>query len=143
MSASVMPWMPDVLFNGWPSEVDFAFEHGLRRPGHQHMARAARPFDRQQAMAGWDGVIEGQVMAVDPPGHLAYTWVALGVVTEVVLTLETTPTGTRLTVAQSGFAETQAQNYAGARYGWTHFLDRLAQHLGYRVKYLLTLALDN
>ncbi len=84
---------------------------------------------RQQAMQGWDGVIEAQVLAVEPQRHLSYTWVALGVVTEVALTLEPTEKGTRLTVEQSGFAEDQARNLAGARYGWGMFLDRLSQQL--------------
>lgn len=81
------------------------------------------------AFPGWDGVITAQVLAVDPLRHLAYTWVALGVETEVSLTLESIPTGTRLTVAQSGFGADQAQNYAGARHGWTAFLDRLSTQL--------------
>lgn len=81
---------------------------------------------RSKAMPNWDGTIAGEVLAVEPQQHLSYSWVALGVVTEVSLTLEPTATGTRLTVAQSGFQPDQPQNYAGARYGWTNFLDQLA-----------------
>ncbi len=88
-------------------------------PGHRFTLR-------QTPMPDWDGVINAEVLVVDPPHHLSYTWVALGVVTEVSLRLEPTATGTRLTVAQSGFRADQAQNYHGARYGWTHFLDRLS-----------------
>ena len=84
---------------------------------------------RQQGVPGWDGVIEGQVLAVEPGRRLTYSWVALGVVTEVTLTLEPMAKGTKLTVQQSGFAEDQARNLAGARYGWGMFLNRLAQHL--------------
>ena len=87
-------------------------------PGHAFTFRA-------KAMPGWDGTIEARVLAVEPPHHLSYTWVALGVVTEVVLTLEPTDSGTLLTVAQSGFQPDQAQNFAGACYGWTQFLDQL------------------
>ena len=88
-------------------------------PGHRFTFQG-------RAMPDWDGKIAGEVLAVDPPRHLSYTWVALGVVTEVALTLEPTATGTRLTVAQSGFRPDQAQNFAGARYGWTQFLDQLS-----------------
>ena len=91
-------------------------------PGHRFTFR-------QQPMNGWDGVIAGQVLQVEPLRRLAYSWVALGVVTEVTLTLDPTPTGTRLTLEQSGFAEDQGRNLAGARFGWTLFLDRLSQHL--------------
>jgi uncharacterized protein YndB with AHSA1/START domain len=80
---------------------------------------------RSPTAPGWDGVIEAEVLAVDPPGRLAYSWVALGVVTEVNFMLEPTATGTRLTMEHSGFRADQAQNYAGARHGWTMFLNRL------------------
>ena len=92
------------------------------RAGHRFTFRAP-------AMPQWDGVVQAEVLAVDPPSHLSYTWVALGIVTEVSLRLEPTADGTRLTVSQSGFQQDQAQNYAGARYGWTQFLDRLATML--------------
>ncbi len=81
---------------------------------------------RAQPMPNWDGVIEAEVLAVEPPIHLAYTWVTLGVVTEVSLRLEATASGTRLTVEQAGFREDQPRNFTGARFGWTRFLDRLA-----------------
>ena len=60
-------------------------------PGHRFTFRAA-------AMPQWDGVVQGEVLEVDPPSHLSYTWVALGIVTEVSLRLEPVATGTRLTV---------------------------------------------
>jgi uncharacterized protein YndB with AHSA1/START domain len=88
-------------------------------PGHRFTFQA-------KAMPDWDGTIAGVVLAVEPQHHLSYSWVALGVVTEVALTLEPTASGTRLTVAQSGFQPDQAQNHAGARYGWTQFLEQLA-----------------
>ena len=68
------------------------------------------------------GYAYGSAVRINPRG-----W-EVGTV-EVELTLEPVAGGTRLTVAQSGFADDQPQNYAGARYGWTHFLDRLATHL--------------
>lgn len=82
---------------------------------------------QSQVMPGWDGVIASEVLEVSPPSHLRFTWVALGVMTEVSVRLEAVQGGTRITVEQSGFAEDQARNLAGARYGWTGFLDRLAK----------------
>lgn len=84
---------------------------------------------QNQPMPGWDGVIEAQVREVIPPQRLTFSWVALGVVTEVTLTLTPLPKGTRLTVEQSGFAEDQTRNLNGARYGWGRFLDRLSNLL--------------
>lgn len=54
-------------------------------PGHRFTFQA-------QVMAQWDGVIAAEVLEVSPPDHLRFSWVALGVVTEVSLTLEPTPT---------------------------------------------------
>jgi uncharacterized protein YndB with AHSA1/START domain len=91
-------------------------------PGHRFTFRAGEK-------PGWDGVIQSQVLEVEPPSHLSFTWVALGVDTVVSLRLEPVANGTRLTVEQSGFTEDQTQNLAGARYGWTHFLHRLSERL--------------
>ena len=84
---------------------------------------------QSQVMPDWDGVIAAEVLEVSPPSHLRFTWVALGVVSEVSLRLEPAGRGTRITVEQSGFHEDQARNLVGARYGWTNFLERLAKLL--------------
>ena len=80
---------------------------------------------RADPMPQWSGVIEAEVLEVNPPHGLTYTWVSLGVVTEVTFKLEPIAQGTRLTVAQAGFRDDQPQNFNGARYGWRTFLARL------------------
>lgn len=77
----------------------------------------------------WDGIVEGEVRTVEPPGRLAYSWSSSGVETEVVWTLTETAAGTRLRLEQSGFAEDQVRNIAGAEYGWRRNLDNLERML--------------
>lgn len=45
--------------------------------------------------------------------------------TVVTFTLTPTPTGTRLSLVQSGFLPHQKQNLGGARYGWKMMSGRL------------------
>ncbi|HTX48213.1 MAG TPA: SRPBCC domain-containing protein, partial [Caulobacteraceae bacterium] len=56
-----------------------------------------------QEHGDWDGIIDGEVLAVEPPKRLAYTWVSLGVETVVTFTLTATPSGARLRMEQVGF----------------------------------------
>ncbi len=85
------------------------------------------------ARPNWSGVIESEVLVVEPPTRLAYRWSPVGdqpgtgpqwVVT---WTLTPIPTGTRLRMEQSGFTSEQEANYKGATYGWQKFLGNLEQ----------------
>lgn len=82
-----------------------------------------------QPVGGWNGVIDCQVLAVEPPSTLAYSWASMGVDTVVTFTVTPTASGSRLRMEQSGFAADAVQNFRGAEYGWTNFLNRLAQTL--------------
>jgi uncharacterized protein YndB with AHSA1/START domain len=75
----------------------------------------------------WNGVIDCEVMTVEPNRVLSYTWGALGTGTVVTLTLTPTGTGTHLRVEQSGFSADRPQNFNGARFGWQKFLTNLEQ----------------
>ncbi len=97
--------------------------------GHRFTLRSPAP-----PSSAWDGLIQAEVLTVDPPNRLSYSWNTTGdpwatVTTTVTFILTATPTGTRLDFTQSGFRDDQPQNYAGARYGWTMFLDRLDARL--------------
>lgn len=76
---------------------------------------------RAEPNAHWDGIVPGEVVAVEPPTRLSYRW--FGWV--VNLTLTPTPEGTHLRMEQSEFGPDQAAAYAGAKYGWTGFLEGL------------------
>ena len=88
---------------------------------------------RTQAYGDWNGVIDCEVLAIEPNKTLSYTWESgngsLRVTTVVTWTLTPTDTGTHLRMEQSGFRSDQPQNYAGAKYGWQNFFAKLEQVL--------------
>ena len=49
--------------------------------------------------------------------------------TVVTFTLTPTPTGTRLSLVQSGFAAEQKREFGGARYGWNMMGGKLVELL--------------
>jgi uncharacterized protein YndB with AHSA1/START domain len=84
---------------------------------------------RMDPQPNWNGVIDCEVLAVEPHKVLSYTWGSLGVKSVVTLTLTPTSTGTNLRMEQSGFRPDQPQNYQGAKYGWQKFFANLEQVL--------------
>ena len=73
---------------------------------------------RTQPVGGWDGIVNCRMLEVEAPRKLSYAWVAGGIDTVVTFTLAPTPTGTHMSLVQSGFKPDQKQNFGGARYGW-------------------------
>jgi uncharacterized protein YndB with AHSA1/START domain len=82
---------------------------------------------RTQAVGGWNGVIDCEVLAVEPPERLSYTWASMGLECVVTFTLAPTASGAHLRMEQSGFPADATQNIRGAEYGWTNFLNKLDQ----------------
>jgi uncharacterized protein YndB with AHSA1/START domain len=78
--------------------------------------------------ADW-GVVDCQVLAVEPNRALSYTWAAYDLKSVVTWTLTPTSTGTHLRMEHSGFRPEQKQNYQGARHGWRQFFAALEQVL--------------
>lgn len=83
----------------------------------------------------WGGVLDCEVMEVEPNKTLAYTWdlahadPAFDLRSVVTFTLTATVAGTHLRMEQSGFRPDQKQAFAGARAGWGQFLGKLEQTL--------------
>ena len=81
----------------------------------------------------WGGVLDCEVLEVEPNKTLSYTWnfdnAANGLTSVVTFTLTPTRTGTHLRMEQSGFRPDQPQNYRGATAGWHRFLAKLEQVL--------------
>jgi uncharacterized protein YndB with AHSA1/START domain len=78
--------------------------------------------------AGW-GVVDCQVLTVEPFKTLSYSWAARGLESVVTWTLLPTGAGTRLRMEQSGFRREQQQAYQGAQFGWQQFLANLERVL--------------
>ena len=76
-------------------------------------------------MPNWNGIIECQVLQIDPNKSLSYSWSSMGLETVVVWTLAATKGGTLLRMEQSGFGPGQDANYKGANYGWQKFIAAL------------------
>jgi uncharacterized protein YndB with AHSA1/START domain len=82
---------------------------------------------RADPVPQWDGIIDCEVLIVEPARKLSYTWGTLGLQTLVVWTLAATQGGTLVRMEHSGFRH--EANYRGAQYGWKGFLDGLAATL--------------
>ncbi len=79
---------------------------------------------------GWTGVVDCEVIEVDRPHRLSYTWVSGGESnlphSTVVTWMLTEAEGvTRLHLEQSGFRSEAKQEIGGAKYGWMSMLDQL------------------
>jgi uncharacterized protein YndB with AHSA1/START domain len=85
---------------------------------------------RTDPMPNWDGVIECEVLVVEPLKQLSYRWGSLGLDSVVLFTLTPAEGGTHVRMEQSGFGADQEFAYKGATYGWQRFLGKLEQVLG-------------
>jgi uncharacterized protein YndB with AHSA1/START domain len=81
---------------------------------------------RATPMPNWNGIVECQVLLVEPQQKLSYRW-GVGGADGWIVTLTLTPTasGTQLRMEQSGFLPDQTPAYQGANYGWQKFLGNL------------------
>jgi uncharacterized protein YndB with AHSA1/START domain len=80
---------------------------------------------KTQAYPGWDGTVSCRIIEIDEPHKLSYAWAVPFLDTVVTFTLTPTSSGTRLSLVQAGFKETQAKEFGGARYGWNMMGKRL------------------
>ena len=85
---------------------------------------------RSTPVPNWDGVINGEVLLVDPISRLAYGWGTLGLESVVAWTLTPTATGTHVRMEHSGFPSEESASYKGAKYGWTNFIGKLERVAG-------------
>jgi uncharacterized protein YndB with AHSA1/START domain len=101
------------LIKEWLMDNDF-------RPvvGHRFNFRAA-------PMPNWNGIIDCEVLVIEPNKTLSYRWGSMGLNSIVVWTLVATKDGTVVRMEQSGFGPDQEANYRGANYGWQKFIGGL------------------
>jgi uncharacterized protein YndB with AHSA1/START domain len=106
------------LMNQWLMSNDF-------EPvvGHKFSLRAT-------PVPGWSGIIECEVLVVEPNARLSYSWGALGLRSVVTWTLTPTAGGTRVRMEHSGFPSEESASYKGAKYGWRKFIGNLEDLVG-------------
>ncbi len=85
---------------------------------------------RSTPAPNWDGLINSEVLAVEPMTRLSYSWATMGMESVVTFTLTPTAGGTNLRMEQSGFPSEESASYKGAKYGWTMFIGKLEQVVG-------------
>ena len=91
--------------------------------GHRFQFRAT-------PVQNWNGIIDSEVLLVEPHTRLSYGWTSMGLETVVTWTLTPTTGGTLLRMEQSGFPSEEGRNYKGAKYGWTNFIGKLEHVVG-------------
>jgi len=84
---------------------------------------------RSDPVQNWDGIINSEVLLVDPITRLSYTWSSMGLDSVVLFILTPSDGGTHLRMEHSGFRPDQQQAYGGAKYGWQNFFNRMEQVL--------------
>jgi uncharacterized protein YndB with AHSA1/START domain len=83
----------------------------------------------------WGGVLDCEVLEVEPNRKLAYTWnhahadAAYNLQSVVTFTLTPTAAGTHLRMEQVGFRPEQKQASGGAKLGWQQFFANLEKVL--------------
>ena len=85
---------------------------------------------RSTPVPNWDGLINAEVLVVEPHTRLSYSWATMGATSVVAWTLTPTQSGTHLRMEQTGFRSEQDAAYKGATYGWTKFIGNMEQLVG-------------
>lgn len=81
---------------------------------------------RTQPNEYWDGVISGEVLVVDAPNRVSYTWESGGEKHTITWTLQELEDGkVNLHLEQTGLSSPQA--LGGAKYGWSKWCGNLEQ----------------
>jgi uncharacterized protein YndB with AHSA1/START domain len=85
---------------------------------------------RSTPVPNWDGVIDSQVLVIEPVSRLSYSWGTMGMESVVTWTLTPTASGTHVRMEHSGFPSEESASYKGAKYGWTSFIGKLENVVG-------------
>ncbi|WLD93306.1 SRPBCC domain-containing protein [Alkalihalobacillus sp. AL-G] len=76
----------------------------------------------------WDGIVDSEVLVVEEPYKLSYTWVTAGENTKVTWTLKKNGDITHLHLEHTGF-KSESLSYNGAKYGWVKMSSELKKLL--------------
>ncbi len=86
---------------------------------------------RATPMPHWNGVIDCEVLTIEPRARLAYSWRSSGseaahdLTTVVTWALAPADGATHVRLEQAGFRPDDEAGYRGAGYGWPRFVDGL------------------
>ena len=80
---------------------------------------------RSDPVPNWNGIVDCEVLVVDPLKRLSYSWGSMGLGSVVLWTLTPSEGGTHVRMEQSGFRPDQQAAYKGANYGWQKFIGGL------------------
>lgn len=81
---------------------------------------------RTQPTQWWNGIIEGEVLTVDAPNRVSYTWSSGGETHTITWTLQDVGGGkVNLHLEQTGISNEPALN--GAKFGWSKWCGNLEQ----------------
>lgn len=125
---------PEKLFAMWTDPKLMALWFAPDEMSAESCAADATPGGKWQVVmrhpAGRRSTVSGVFRAVEPPKRLVFTWAWLdetgvrGHETEVTVTFEPAPGGTRLTLVHRGFATEDGRRQHNQ--GWDGCLDKLA-----------------
>jgi uncharacterized protein YndB with AHSA1/START domain len=85
---------------------------------------------RSTPVPNWNGVIDSEVLVIEPNSRLSYSWGTMGLISVVTWTLTPTKDGTHVRMEQSGFQSEEDAAYKGARWGWTKFIGNMERVIG-------------
>lgn len=77
----------------------------------------------------WNLIVDSEVLVVDEPNKLSYTWLGGPINTIVTWTLREENGTTYLHLEQTGF-EQEDQAFNGAKYGWANMVEELKKIIG-------------
>jgi uncharacterized protein YndB with AHSA1/START domain len=134
----LIPAPPEVLFALWTEPAQLL--RWWAPDGYETTVHAldTQPGGRWRTTLHRSGspalALSGVYRVVEPPNRLAFSWAwedssgARGHETEVTVTFEATPGGTRLVLMQARFESRQARD--GHNNGWSGCFDRIARMVG-------------
>jgi len=79
---------------------------------------------RAKPVAGWSGVVDCEVLALEAPRRMAWRWKSDVIDTTVTFTLERVETGTRLRLVHDGFEGLRGLFVSWMMRGWKRILGK-------------------
>lgn len=83
---------------------------------------------RHEPSEYWDGIVDGEVITVEPPNKLSYSWATGDEKHTVTWTIQDLGDGkVNLHLDQTGFSN--VHGLEGAKYGWSEWFEKFEQAL--------------